>query len=385
MKILFAKGNSQYGSLRENADEIINYLQKQGHNIVVIDRKIEGVWENVPNVLDDTFDMVLSLQVLAYKIKVLMDASGKQIKGLKYISICGDHPIYINYWLKQMQGYPDAYLILSDKNQEDYVKKYYNWINTILLKTTTGKGCGGKKYSERKIDIFFGGTYYNQKEIMQTINKLQAHDKDYALEMIHTILQNEGMPLEDALKIELKKHGKELSENEFIDYLETFIPVDRYIRAHYRNEYIEAACRSTGTVFIYGNDWEKSQFTEYPNCKICSNDVTLKKGFKYMADSKIIINIMPWSRIGFHDRIVNIIKAGAICLTNTNQVIDNVFENGKEYLGFGLNEKDKITQKINWILEHPYDAAILAEKGNKKGNEYFTIENYCNTILNAIN
>ena len=104
-----------------------------------------------------------------------------------------------------------------------------------------------------------------------------------------------------------------------------------------------------------------------------------------MADSKIIINIMPWSRIGFHDRIVNIIKAGAICLTNTNQVIDNVFENGKEYLGFGLNEKDKITQKINWILEHPYDAAILAEKGNKKGNEYFTIENYCNTILNAIN
>ena len=87
MKILFAKGNSQYGSLRENADEIINYLQKQGHNIVVIDRKIEGVWENVPNVLDDTFDMVLSLQVLAYKIKVLMDASGKQIKGLKYISI----------------------------------------------------------------------------------------------------------------------------------------------------------------------------------------------------------------------------------------------------------------------------------------------------------
>lgn len=85
-----------------------------------------------------------------------------------------------------------------------------------------------------------------------------------------------------------------------------------------------------------------------------------------MANSKIIINIMPWFRIGFHDRIVNTVKSGAICLTNTNYVVDDVFENGKEYLGFGLNEKEKITEKINWVIEHPGEAADIAENGQKK-------------------
>lgn len=61
MKILFAKGNSQYGALRDYADLLINKMIEEHHEVVVIDRAIKGEWEKVTDIVDESFDVVFSL------------------------------------------------------------------------------------------------------------------------------------------------------------------------------------------------------------------------------------------------------------------------------------------------------------------------------------
>ena len=47
MKILFAKGNSQYGALRAYADLLIQKMKEDKHEVVVVDRAVPGEWERL--------------------------------------------------------------------------------------------------------------------------------------------------------------------------------------------------------------------------------------------------------------------------------------------------------------------------------------------------
>lgn len=384
MKILFTKGNSSYGVLRSYADIVINYLVSEGHNVICVDRKKKGDWENVVDLIDDTFDIVISLQVLAFKIKVLLDKAGKKYPKLVYLSICGDHPIYINYWLKLMKNTNNAHLILSDENQYNYVNKYYPWIKTALIRKLIGWAIENKKYETRKYEVYFGGSYYDIDEQYKIISNFDEQAKQDALNMINYILENEGMPLETALELTLEQRNMVISKDEFTNYLEKFIPVDIYIRGRYRNYFIESALKSNANVTICGNNWEKSELLKYPNLTLIGSVTSMDKAYELMADSKMMINIMPWSYNGFHDRIVNALRAGTICITNKNCVLEEVFQNGKNIKSVGLNEGDEITRFINWALVHEKEAAEIAKAAKNKGDEYFSTKSFCKEILNYI-
>lgn len=312
MKILFLKGNSLYGTLRVYSDLLIAELRKQGYCVEILDRTIEGQWENLINSINDSYDMVLSYQMLSFKAKKILNDAGKDTSNIKFVCLCGDHPIYLNYWLKAMkESSKNIYLLLGDKNQLDCIRKYYPWITSNTFEKTLGSGIKNiKDYSERSIEVFFGGTYYDVNEEICKIEKMPEKDKKISYMLIDEIKNNEGLPLEKALEIILMKNNKKLTRYEFIDYMELFIPVDRYLRGYYRNMYIEAAIDAGAKVSIFGYNWEKSSFAAKKNFIILEGEHDLNKGFEYMADSKIILNIMPWSRQGMHDRIVGALKAG---------------------------------------------------------------------------
>lgn len=383
MKILFAKGNSQYGTLRDYTDYMMRQLECMGHEVVCVDRLVEGAWENVVNLLDDSFDLVLSFQVLAYKIYVLLEQAGITYPNLKYVSICGDHPIYINYWLNKMVNCSNAYLILADENQYSCIKEYYPYIKAKLLRTTTGKALTGKKWTDRKYDVYFGGSYYDMEQEYAQIQQMEEVDKYIADEIIELILKNEGLALEKAMKQVIEREGIHIEKRDFMNTLEKYIPVDRYLRGKYRNDYIEAALKSGAEVTVCGNHWDECDLVKYSNFNwIGAAD--MEEAYRNMADSKMMINVMPWSRIGFHDRIVNAVTAGSICITNTNPVIEEIFQNGKEIVGIGLKECDKVTEFIDWALHNPLQAEEIAKAGEKKGRQYFNIEDYCRTVLHLV-
>ena len=88
MKILFAKGNSQYGALRDYADLLIQKMKEDKHEVVVVDRAVPGEWEKVTDIVDDSFDIVFSLQAVAYKVKCKLDECGIKYDGITYVCVC---------------------------------------------------------------------------------------------------------------------------------------------------------------------------------------------------------------------------------------------------------------------------------------------------------
>lgn len=380
MKILFAKGNSQYGALRDYADILIKELTLRGHQIVVVDRKKIGDWENVHNIIDGSFDIVFSLQVLAFKIKDILQQKGIEFPKLKYVSICGDHPIYIHYWLRKMEGCQNGYLLVNDKNQYSYLKKYYPDINSILFMSLFGSGNNLKNYSERKYDVYFGGTYYNADKNYEIIQQYPEEQRNIAEAMIDYIKKNEGMTLQRALELVLEDRGMRLNINEFTDYLEQFSAIDMYMRGCYRNYFIESALKSNAVVTVCGNGWEQSPYIQYSNFNYIGNVEVMEDAYKNMSDSKIIINVMPWSFLCFHERIANILKCGAICLTNSNYLVEEVFSDGEDIITVGLNDGQKIEDTINYLLENEEYAKKIAMQGEIKGSSYFSLEEYCNQL-----
>ena len=67
-----------------------------------------------------------------------------------------------------------------------------------------------------------------------------------------------------------------------------------------------------------------------------------------------------------HERILNALFAGAICVTNTNEIIEKEFGRDKGVRGFGLNDKEKIAKDIRWLLDNEDEAKKIAKAGREK-------------------
>ena len=380
MKILFAKGNSQYGALRDYADLLIQKMKEDKHEVVVVDRAVPGEWEKVTDIVDESFDIVFSLQAVAYKVKCKLDECGKKYDGITYVCVCGDHPIYVDYWLKKMKDHKKTVFIVSDDNQYNYLKKYYPYIQSRIMYEVMGNAMKPVVYKDRKYDVYFGGTYFDVEEGKKEIDQYPENERKNAYDMIDYVLKHEGAPLEEALEHIYQRDGIVVDKETFSCELAKYEAVDKYIRGYYRNYFLSAALESDYDLTVCGNGWEKSPFINNPKFKFLGSCETLEQAYINMSDAKIIINIMPWSYIGFHDRLVNTVLCKAVCLTNRNRVVDEVFEDGKDLIAVGLQDKDKIIQSINRILKDDDLGAQIAQNGWKVGNAFFSFEKMYNRI-----
>ena len=184
----------------------------------------------------------------------------KKIDNISYVCACGDHPIYIDYWLKKMKNHKKTYLITCDENQLNYLKKYYPHIKSHVMYEVMGNAIAPLPYMNRKYDVYFGVSYFDIKHEKQAINDLDEMDRQCAYEMIDYVLAHEGAPLEEALEYAYEKNGIVVDIDSFSSELSKYEAVDRYIRGYYRNYYISAALESDVDVTVCGNDWENSPF-----------------------------------------------------------------------------------------------------------------------------
>lgn len=386
MKVLFLKGNSAYGALRVYSDMYIEEIRRRGHQVDVVDRQVPGEWENAVTIEINSYDMVIGYAMLPFKLKVLCEKANVDTGNTKFVAFSGDHPIYINHWLKVVKEFSDNLLLLLDDEMHlECIRKRYPWIKAAAFKEQLGDGLSEvKAYNDRNIEVFFGGSYYNEEEEMSNIEQMPERMKNLAKKIIRKILANEGMPLQTSLEVCLKDVGICMKDDEFVNLMEQFVPVDKYIRGYYRNMYLEAALEADAKVCVYGNGWEKCKFVGVNNFTVLKGQPTMLQGHKFMADSKIVLNIMPWSRIGMHERICNALIAGAVCVTNTNEFIEEKYGKENGIRGFGLNNKQEITDDIRWLLDHQDEAAKMAAIGRKRILKENSISKYYDRVWQCL-
>ena len=101
---------------------------------------------------------------------------------------------------------------------------------------------------------------------------------------------------------------------------------------------------SGASLVIYGRGWETCDWIKRDNVDY-RGLVSPEKVLEEIADSKILLNSMPWFKDGSHERIFNAMLMGSVLATETNSYISETLPE-QLYISFSLSNLDKLGNDI---------------------------------------
>lgn len=363
--ILLLKIISRYDSCSKYVDEWAAALRQLGCNTCVLDG-----WSLAQPAL---YNHVIS----TYKFDAAFDLNGtlcscEITKKLPPESIYGiyvcDPPTADNLQDKLVQADDRTVVFGCDRNFCDYIDRYFP-----MVKHTKFVPLSGSVYPEyvpyeaRTIDILFTGTYTNpEKYKTDALFKFEKGSvmAQFVEDMLEDIVINPQLTLPECLSRILKKYNQEVSDSDFHELAMEFLSVDFYARFYYRDKVIRTLLDAGLRIDVFGNGWEDFQSENKGN-------LIIHKGGSYaaskaLANAKIALNIMPWFKDAFQERIAAAMLSHTVAVTDESKYILENFEDEKDLLVFSLKDIESLPQRIKNLLENHTEAAGIAENGFRK-------------------
>lgn len=220
------------------------------------------------------------------------------------------------------------------------------------------------KYENRTRDIVFTGSYQSPKEFReQTRQRFTGVMREFVDFMMDLIIKKPALELEDVLKKTLDTFGVQVSNEEFHELMTDFRRVDGYARVFYRDAVIRILVDSGFHVDVFGNGWENFEAEHRENLKIENGNYYVAR--KAVAEAKISLNIMPWFKAGFQERIATAMLSGAVALTDNSEYIENTFQNGENIVVYSLDNLSTLPEAVAGILNDEEKSAKIAKAGQE--------------------
>ncbi len=255
-----------------------------------------------------------------------------------------DHPMYYDDTLSKA---PELGVMLCvDRNHVKYINRFYPNINQALFLPLGGDNAldGIKKeWTKREIDVLYVGGYKGDLDT--------SHLPIGSENILAKLLRNMDWTTEYAIEQEMKEQKDNFNDTNLKNEILSYKDLDWYIMTYIRVEVIRALIRGGITVTVYGSNWEKFEYYNSPHF-IHKGLVTQEKCLEKMMDSKIVLNVMPWFKSGTHDRVINAMLAGAVCLTDSNSYMEEIFEKDKDFISYDLRHLEQLPEIIRNILEN---------------------------------
>lgn len=367
--VLLVKTLSRYGSTDRYIDEWASALRKLGCNTCVLDGwslAQPALYSHV--ILNYKFDAVLDLNGILCSWGITKNLPPESIYG---IYIC-DPPTSEDLQDKLIQSDDRTVVFGCDRNFCDYMDRYFPMVKHTKFVPLSGSVYPDSvPYDERTIDILFTGTYTNpEKYKMQALSGFEKGSvmAQFVEEMLGDIITNSQFTLPECLARVLDKYNQKVSDRDFHELAAEFLCIDFYARSYYREKVIRTLLDAGLKIDVFGNGWE-----DFPSEH--KENLIIHKGGPYtaskaLANAKISLNIMPWFKDGFQERIAAAMLSHTVAVTDESKYILEKFEGEKELLVFSLKNIDSLPQRIKNLLENPAEAAEIAENGFRKVQDH---------------
>lgn len=361
--ILLIKTVSRYGSSERYIEEWASAIRKMGCNTCIIDGWSLAQPKLYAHVISKyKFDAVLDLNGVCCSWGITKNLPLQTIYG---IYLC-DPPFGIRDSLNQADD--RTVVFTCDKNFCDYIERFFPLVKHTEFIPLSGSFYSEQiPYEERELDIIFTGTYQNPEAIKEEL--VSRFEPGGALakfleDMLEDIIANPQYTLWECLDRILKKYGQEISDADFEELTYEFGKVDFYARFYYRDKVIRTLIDSGLKIHIFGQGWENFHAEHKENLIIHEGGAYAAE--KALANAKISLNIMPWFKDAFQERIAAAMLSKAVAVTDESKFIVENFENDKELLIFSLKEIDALPERIKYLLSHPEEAMEMVENGYRK-------------------
>lgn len=312
----------------------------------------------------------------------------KQGDGNVHVTWLVDHPRYLLPRFLDFTDKENLVIGCVDRTHVTYLKQYYGLGQVGFLPHFGWQAKMRVPYAERGIDVFFPSSYtYWEEEVKVRYEGLSGPLKIITDKTISWLLKNDSYSLEDGVTAVLRDFG----ETDTMDLVRECMEfageyVDLYIRAYLRDGIIRALLNAGITLTVCGKNWErvKQEFLHGEKIKVLSENMPYAEVVEKIADSRMVLNMMPWFKDGGHERIAMAALNGAVSLTDESRFINQLFEEEQGAVIYDRKQPEQLAQKINWLLEHPNEAERIAAAGQRIAKEHLGAANFVEQLLKLV-
>lgn len=261
----------------------------------------------------------------------------------------------------------NLHVICLDENHAEFIRKFYPHVNEVIFLPDSGvKICNElKPFHDRPIDVLYCGNCQLQHAILARVDAFS----DGGIELYHNaidyIMNDPNMTAEEAVEKYLENAGFKV-DNELLYKLYVTHKVSRYIEDIVRRKYkllIMHALDDAGIkVDIYGDGWTDDEKPFTDNIRI-HNRVSPLECHKLIGNAKIDLSIMPWFKRGSSEKPFAGMLNGAVCVSDSSTYLKNNYIDGTDIMLFDLDQIEKAAYDIQWLLNNPDEAEIIAKNG----------------------
>lgn len=276
-----------------------------------------------------------------------------------------DHPMYSYQVLDQSPAY--GIVVCEDRNHVNYVKRFYPTVREAFFLPAGGEELhpdqAGKPVLDRTIDVLFVGSY-------------KCHD-DYTYDavdeaVLDDLINNPHKPYEQAMEEFIKKIQPDLPDSELKLVIQKYRYMDVNLSSMYRLEIIRVLAEAGIAVSLYGEGWEKTDISDYPNIDCHNTSISFTEGIALMEDSKIVLNQLSWFKDGSCERIFNAMLQKAVCLTDDSIYLREQFTDGENIVFYSLSALEQLPGLVKGLLEDPDRMQHIADNGYESAAAHHT-------------
>lgn len=286
---------------------------------------------------------------------------------IKCCNILADHPYY---YYKLLAQRPRNYCQLSiDKNHEAFMRRFFPEVELgpfLPLGGTQIDHPALKKMPERSMDVVFTGNYASPSRFEKYITRLGDEYTAFYYEMIDSLLADPSQTVEAVVEHFLRREIPQVTEAELKETMQNITFLDLYVRYKTRGEVVKTLVDAGIKVHVFGDKWNELP-CERPENLINGDSLFSKECLEKIRDSRISLNVLPWFKLGAHDRIYNTMLNGAVCLTDTNPYLDGILRDGENCRLFSLTRKEELPDIVRSLLADPAKMEQITEAGLKTG------------------
>ena len=380
-RFIIIKGLSQYDTLRVFSDQIKNELEKLGNIVTVFDLTDKNVTQTIQAEVNNKVDGIISFNGIGVETK---------INGM-YLSEFFDTRFYayiVDHAMRHVSRIEvpmnNMNVIAVDYDHCCYVNEYIKSVTNSYMIPLGGMEADVKvPFDDRSIDVLFTGSYVNPAE---NLKQLEGHSdiiKNVAYGEIDCMLNNSGLSEEEAFY----KYFNDNNLSEMCDAIQDFmielVEIDSYVRNYRRHRLIETIVNAGIKINVYGNGWENFKCENRENL-IIGSAVNYYENLNLMANSKIVLNIMPEFKKGTHDRVFCAMLNKAVCLTDKSTYNVENFTDGEDIVFYDVDNMAELPNIINWILNDTELAKKIALKGYENADKNHRWSNRVEAFLETL-
>ena len=377
-KVLVLRGKTRYDVLTEAADRIADGFRARGYEVEEMD--LDRCDTAALIKMSMPYSFLFSCQALGFEIE--LPGGEPLVKALPnaYIGWIFDDVIYHGARV-QHACYDNTYLLAIDKECGRAIKKMYpavKHINVLHHGGFCATGTGEEeleaafwKENVKDIPILFPANLGEEPPFSWYLENAAQVESFLAGKVMELLEKRPYLAIRRALELVLKELGEELT-GELLHELDNMIyMIDAHIRWQSRYDILLALLEAGLPVTVAGSGEIYEQLAgKYPGQLNLVGGTDILDVVQLMARSRIVINPCPVLTEGLHERLLTSLLLKAVCFTPWTNYLDANF--GACFDFIELDNLDKMTQEISFILEHPEAVTEQIEANYVYAMEYHT-------------